>query len=517
MAMNIPLLVAQESIVIKGRSIGRFKDLNVSIIDSIKQAQEIEISSNGTFRIVLPPITRSVLAQFSVNNDRFGTYFYLEPGVNVNADLNTSNLSESKIIGGPVQKLFSQWNELVEEQRQMVKECESELMPEFQSIMKQSVRSLEDTLRMDEIMDLIVKCERHALDAKKRFINKNLNTPVALYALYSCCSAFDTDEIRACYYKLPRDLRTEHIGRKIKQLIHERENFARGRSAPNFTMTSHKGEEISLYKVPAKLKIIDFWASWCAPCRKEIPNLKRLYKKYGDAGLEIISISLDTDRSAWLQVIEQDSLNWINISDMQGISSSTAQSYGVKNIPYMIVIDEDNRIIDRNLRGTDLNELIKKYFPNHIYDESNNGKKLFSDMSYLNKPMPNVFIDSWVDKRRSLHGKFVLYEFWSTYCAPCLAKVPDLNQIQEYFKDNLVIIAVAANTEDEVKALKKPEMNFARVTDPKSKNSKLLGFEGIPYSYLVSPEGIVIWEGAPNSREAPLTIEVINKLINKYK
>lgn len=130
--------------------------------------------------------------------------------------------------------------------------------------------------------------------------------------------------------------------------------------APDFTLSTPDGDPISLSSLKGKVVLIDFWASWCGPCRKENPNLVKLYQKYKSKGFTILSVSLDNDESAWKNAIETDGLIWPNhVSDLKGWESPMTQVYGFNSIPYTVVINKEGKINGIGLRGELLEKKIK--------------------------------------------------------------------------------------------------------------------------------------------------------------
>jgi thiol-disulfide isomerase/thioredoxin len=111
-----------------------------------------------------------------------------------------------------------------------------------------------------------------------------------------------------------------------------------------------------------KVVLIDFWASWCGPCRKENPNVKVNYDKYKSKGFEILGVSLDRDINAWRNAIEQDGLTWHHVSDLKGWQSQHAALYSVTSIPQTVLIDKKGNIIARNIRGEQLGIKLKEIF-----------------------------------------------------------------------------------------------------------------------------------------------------------
>ena len=120
---------------------------------------------------------------------------------------------------------------------------------------------------------------------------------------------------------------------------------------PDFIGLTDKRDTVSLYGLQAKVKLVDFWASWCGPCRAEMPNVKKVYKKYHGKGLEILGVSIDQKAEDWLKALETDRLPWVNILDQE---SRIAAYFLVQAIPHTILLDENNKIIAKNLRGKEL-------------------------------------------------------------------------------------------------------------------------------------------------------------------
>ena len=130
--------------------------------------------------------------------------------------------------------------------------------------------------------------------------------------------------------------------------------LAIGSEAPDFVLSTPEGKPLALSSFRGKVVMIDFWASWCGPCRKENPNVVAMYKKLHSKGFEIYGVSLDDDKDKWLNAIKTDGLVWNHASDLKGFENQVAKLYGVDGIPFTILLDKEGKIIEKGLRGKEL-------------------------------------------------------------------------------------------------------------------------------------------------------------------
>ena len=149
----------------------------------------------------------------------------------------------------------------------------------------------------------------------------------------------------------------KHLDQKLRSVVMV------GMDAPDIALPDSAGVVRRLSDLRGKVVLIDFWASWCGPCRMENPNVVRVYQKYHDKGFEVFSVSLDNSREKWVQAIKKDNLLWPNhVSDLKGWSSAGGKLYGISSIPATVLVDRDGKVLARNLRGPKLEQQLKEIF-----------------------------------------------------------------------------------------------------------------------------------------------------------
>lgn len=177
----------------------------------------------------------------------------------------------------------------------------------------------------------------------------------------------DLDLIEEKYNAIASDLKSSEYGKRIEdQLEVKKLQMAQfsalniGKEAPDFSAPSPDGNQLALSDIRGKATIIDFWASWCGPCRKENPNVVKIYQKYHDKGLEIINVSLDRPghKDRWIKAIKDDNLTWHHVSNLNYFNDPIAKLYNINAIPATYILDASGKIVAKNLRGAALDEKI---------------------------------------------------------------------------------------------------------------------------------------------------------------
>ncbi|MBN9379818.1 MAG: AhpC/TSA family protein [Chitinophagaceae bacterium] len=208
-----------------------------------------------------------------------------------------------------------------------------------------------------------------ALEAKRQQYVKDYAAahPVSYISAFGVYVTFifnpDAAVLENLYKGLDPAIQASYFGKKIKETCDIAELTAIGKPAPTFVQNDVDGKPVSLDAFKGQYVLVDFWASWCGPCRAENPNVVKAYKEYHPKGFAILGVSLDNNKDKWLAAIKQDQLDWTHVSDLKGWHNSVTDLYGVRAIPMNFLLDKEGRIIAKGLRGEDLEkrlaELVK--------------------------------------------------------------------------------------------------------------------------------------------------------------
>lgn len=167
-------------------------------------------------------------------------------------------------------------------------------------------------------------------------------------------------ELQKRYDALSNRVKESNIGTDLQQVIKDMKAIGVGQIAPDFTLDDPDGKPITLSSLRGKCVLIDFWASWCGPCLREAPNVKKVYDKYHDKGFEVLSVSIDEKKDAWVDAIKKHQLNWLHVSSLKGWKCPVAQLYQVSGVPAMFLIDKDGKIVSTKARGEVLEQEVSK-------------------------------------------------------------------------------------------------------------------------------------------------------------
>jgi thiol-disulfide isomerase/thioredoxin len=208
------------------------------------------------------------------------------------------------------------------------------------------------------------------LKYKQDFLNENPNSPALLPMLNEIDPEREFPMYEAVILNLVNGFgaspNVQNVKNQYEQAKAKREAMAfldNGKAAPDFTQPKADGSTMNLSDLKGKVVLLDFWASWCGPCRKENPNVVRLYEIYKNDGFTVMSVSLDKDKQPWLDAIKKDNLSWPNhVSDLKFWQNEAAKLYKVSGIPFTVLIDKDGNIINKNLRGEELAQTLKAIF-----------------------------------------------------------------------------------------------------------------------------------------------------------
>ena len=195
------------------------------------------------------------------------------------------------------------------------------------------------------------------------FIVANPSSPVSAYILYrEFSNSLTADEIEKNISLLDTALLNLEYVKQLKEIAAIKRRVEIGNPAIDFQALTPDGKEIKLSDSFGNYLLLDFWASWCGPCRKENPNVVKAYKKYHPKGFNVFSVSLDKKKEDWVKAIAADSLTWNHVSDLRFWDSKPAKLYGIRSIPSNVLIDPSGKIVGRNLRGEDLDKKLEDLY-----------------------------------------------------------------------------------------------------------------------------------------------------------
>lgn len=330
----------------------------LSVVDGNKvlPVDTLAIDQKGNLKASAPCSKPSLflLNIIGVNNSTL--HLMLEPGDKVSLELayidTLAFLHIANAKGSANVQLYQQFNDILLRHSQQARRIDNEyILPSTSEKRKEELGQQMQQVQLSQNI------------AVRQLLEKN--TDVLMSAFLVTYFDNDAETYADLFEAVDNGLKEKYADNQFVKYVDNkvRTNLGPGRMAPEIAMPDPDGKTRKLSDLRGKVVMIDFWASWCRPCRMENPNVVKLYKKYHDKGFEIYSVSLDKDRTQWLRAIDQDGLEWANhVSDLNGWTSSGGATYGITSVPSTVLIDRQGRIIARNLRGEQLANKLKEIF-----------------------------------------------------------------------------------------------------------------------------------------------------------
>ena len=350
-------VVAQNSFVVNGNIEGLKNDSVIFFIkkfnktnNTVKADTIITKAKNGTFQLEgAMPSPTMVYTVIGGLRSRKNFSFYLEKG-QIEIKGSVDSLEQTSITGSPNNEDYTAHRDVENKIYNSVKLLQQEIKDKAAND-KELERKL--TTEIYKLRDS-VKRVRYA------FIKSHPHSFASSIYLYVLQDNIPVDQLESLYTAFSDEIKDSEYGYIIREKIVARKRTAIGNIAPDFASTDTSGRMVGLKEYKGKYVLLDFWASWCVPCRQENPYLIEAYKKFKDKGFTIVSISLDDNAQKWKMAIVQDKLVWTHLSDLNAFNNKVAKLYGVQPIPDNFLISPDGKIIERGLRGEDLEKKLKQ-------------------------------------------------------------------------------------------------------------------------------------------------------------
>ena len=223
---------------------------------------------------------------------------------------------------------------------------------------------LKDSLLADDLRDQYQDVRDQIQEYELNFLKSAPNSFISILILerFIANNAIQISEAKELFEGFSKRIKNTPSGKSVGEILNQSPKAEVGQIAPFFEGPNPEGERFNLEDKLGKITIIDFWASWCRPCRVENPNLVRMFNKHKKNGLQIVGVSLDQTKPKWVQAIADDGLTWEHVSNLKFWNDPIAKLYQISAIPATFILDENGVILTRNLRGLQLEQKIEELF-----------------------------------------------------------------------------------------------------------------------------------------------------------
>jgi len=284
------------------------------------------------------------------HQDQFG--LFIENSV-LNVTLYADSIKSSLVTGSKTQDLYMTYKTQEKGFGMLLDKQYNDYQKASESNDTAGARKAEHNY--DSIQELLTSFQ-------KDFILKNGKSVVAPYLVMRMPYMFNLQELENIEKALDTSLNRSDYVKELKKRVEILKAVQPGMTAPEFTLNDTAGKPVALSSFRGKVLLVDFWASWCGPCRHENPNVVKAFNEFKDKGFDVLGVSLDEDKVKWIEAIKKDKLTWTHVSDLKGWQNAVSGLYGVMSIPSNFLINSDGKIIATDLRGDDLRNKLTELF-----------------------------------------------------------------------------------------------------------------------------------------------------------